>query len=69
MAAYTKEIAIALIADMYGIEVSELTELLERIGCLDDAEKTAFNHVSIGILAGIEIGKCNSFHAAERRSK
>lgn len=53
---HEKEIAIAKVADAYGLEVDKFTELLELMGCADKQERSILNCVTVGILTGMKIG-------------
>lgn len=57
MNTYQKEKAIAIVANAYGLSPDEVTELLSKLGAVDEENREMFNLLSTGILVGLNMNK------------
>lgn len=53
---HEKEIAVARVADAYGLDIGELPELLELMSKSNSQQQKAATGISIGVLIGMKIG-------------
>ena len=57
MNTYQKELAIAIVANAYGLSPGEVTELLSKLGAVDEEKREMFSLLSTGILVGLNMNK------------